>query len=223
MPVLMIARNLISSDASLEFPPMNDADHAAAAEPSDFHSLIEALRRGDKRAAAEIHRRLSERLTKLARRRIPDPIRAKVDAEDIVQSAFRGFFTHQVKGEYQLQSWQDLEKLLTRMTMRRCNRERLRYITQSRNYHIEARLDDPDASDDSHLIDNADSPQDRVILAETFQRLLDDLAPRDREIVRLAIEGKKANEIAEHVGVSRRTADRIVENFRRQIKDTTGY
>lgn len=198
---------------------MNDADHEAAADPTDLVELINRLRRGDKHAAAEIHRRLSDRLTKLARRRIPDPIRAKVDPEDIVQSTFRGFFMHQVKGEYQLQSWQDLEKLLTRMTMRRCNRERLRYITQSRNYRVEAPLGNPDASDDSHMIDNADSPQDQVILAETFQRLLDDLSPRDREIVQLAIEGKKANEIAEQIGVSRRTADRIVENFRRQIKD----
>lgn len=70
-------------------------------EPS-FARLLTRLREGDEGAAEEIFREYSARLIALARSRLGDRLRAKVDPEDVLQSVFRTFFLRYAGGQYDL-------------------------------------------------------------------------------------------------------------------------
>ena len=59
---------------------------------SSFADLMARLHRGDQSTAADIFDRYSSRLVRLAAPRLVGMIRQKVDAEDLVQSAFKSFF-----------------------------------------------------------------------------------------------------------------------------------
>src|SRR2546421_2125099 len=78
------------------------------------------LRAGDEAAAARIFEQFARRLAGLARRRLTQDVRAKVDPEDVVQSALRTFFVHQGEGQYHFGGWHDLWNLLAAITVRKC-------------------------------------------------------------------------------------------------------
>jgi hypothetical protein len=57
-----------------------------------FHEFRKRLRARDGEAACETFRRLTGQRILLARRRLDEPLRHKVDAEDVVQSTYKSFF-----------------------------------------------------------------------------------------------------------------------------------
>ena len=68
-------------------------------QSESFDDVMGRLRAGDQSAAAtEIFQRFARRLIGLARTRLDDRVRSKVDAEDVLQSVFRSFFVRQAVG-----------------------------------------------------------------------------------------------------------------------------
>src|SRR5437016_3943113 len=100
-------------------------------QDQSFADLMNRLRAREAGAATEIFNEFAGRLVKLARRRIDEHLRRKVDPEDVVQSVFRSFFTRQAKGEFDLTSWPELWSLLVVMTVRKCG-GRLDYFFAAR-------------------------------------------------------------------------------------------
>src|SRR4051794_5555768 len=88
-----------------------------------FDELIARLRAGDNGAAAEVHSRFVEPLCRQVQRRLYGSIRQKVDDEDVVQSVFKTFFRRSVAGEFELENWDSLGKLLFTITFRKCCRQ----------------------------------------------------------------------------------------------------
>jgi len=56
--------------------------------------LLERYEAGDPLAARQIYDRYAARLLGLARRMLAEKLAARVDPEDVVQSAYRSFFLH---------------------------------------------------------------------------------------------------------------------------------
>ena len=56
--------------------------------------LLDRVRQGDEQAATELFDRYVERLIRLAQSRLSAKLRRRVDAEDVVQSVYRSFFSH---------------------------------------------------------------------------------------------------------------------------------
>src|SRR5262245_31380615 len=97
-----------------KMPPMTDTPSAELV--ARYH------RGGDESAAEELFRRYCGRLTALARSRLSQALAARVDAEDVVQSAYRSFFRLARGGDVVLRASGDLWRLLVRITLRKVYR-----------------------------------------------------------------------------------------------------
>src|SRR5580692_11428902 len=95
-------------------------------DPS-FDTVMQRLRAGDDEAAADVFRRFADRLIGLARSRLDERLRQKVDPEDVMQSVFKSFFRVQADGKLDLANWDSLWALLTVITLRKCG-HRIEYF-----------------------------------------------------------------------------------------------
>src|SRR5438132_613770 len=100
-------------------------------QDQSFADLMARLRAREADAATEIFNHFAGRLVALARSRMDERLRRKVDPEDVIQSVFRSFFTRQAQGEFDAQSWPELWSLLVVMTIRKCG-GRLDYFFAAR-------------------------------------------------------------------------------------------
>src|SRR4051794_29396276 len=89
--------------------------------------LLARYRNGDGTAAEELFARYAERLTRLARSRLSRRLAARVDAEDVLQSAYRSFFRLATAGEVVSHQSGDLWRLLVRITLRKVCRTARRH------------------------------------------------------------------------------------------------
>ena len=69
------------------------SDHASA-------ELLARVQAGDELAAEELFRRFAERLIAVAGARLSARMARRIDAEDVVQSAYRSFFCKARDGRY---------------------------------------------------------------------------------------------------------------------------
>ena len=84
-------------------------------EPS-FRELIDRIRAGDQDAATEIVRRYEPTIRRAVRFRLVDSrLGAAFDSMDICQSVLASFFVRASAGEYELDTPEQLLKLLGRM------------------------------------------------------------------------------------------------------------
>jgi RNA polymerase sigma-70 factor (ECF subfamily) len=82
--------------------------------------LLRKYELGDLAAARQIHDRYAERLIAVARRLLSDKLAARIDPEDVVQSAYRSFFLRARDGQYVVRESGDLWRLLIAIT-RHCH------------------------------------------------------------------------------------------------------
>jgi RNA polymerase sigma factor (sigma-70 family) len=85
-------------------------------EPETFQALIGRVRAGDEEAATELVRRYEPMVRRAARVRLADPRLGRVlDSMDICQSVMASFFVRAALGQYELQTPDQLLKLLATM------------------------------------------------------------------------------------------------------------
>jgi RNA polymerase sigma-70 factor (ECF subfamily) len=185
-----------------------------------FDALMDRLRRGDETAAAEVFRRFARRLVALAERRLSAQVRAKVDAEDILQSVFQSFFRRQAAGEYDLDSWDSLWSLLTVITLRKCGYRTRHFLAARRDVRHEAPPPAGEGASDAgwEAIAREPTPDEATLLTETVEQLLRGLDEDGRRIVELGLQGYKAPEISAQVGLAERTVYRVLERVKARLE-----
>lgn len=170
--------------------------------------LVGRLRQGDSGAAREVVEAFGRPLAALARRNLDAITRMRVDPEEVVQSALGSFFRALGKKELEPGGWAELWALLVVITRRKCRHQR-RYWRAGRR-RVD-RLDDrnPDA-----LASTDPEPLEVACLAELVRSLLASLSPPERLIVELRLEGQETGEIAQRLGRSQRTVQRVLRAVR---------
>src|SRR5205823_9703271 len=108
--------------------------------PSD-RSLLRRLRSGSEDAATQLYRRYAHRLRALARANTSTQLARRVDAEDIVQSVFRIFFTAASQGLYDVPAGEDLWKLLLVIALNKIRAEGVFHQAAKRDVRATAELD----------------------------------------------------------------------------------
>src|SRR5437588_11225965 len=102
-------------------------------EESSFSDLIGRVRRGDQAAAAELVRRYEPTIRRAVRFRLTDPrLRRTCDSMDVCQSVLLSFFVRAASGQYDLDSPEQLLRLLTTMA-------RNKLLNQARQQHAACR------------------------------------------------------------------------------------
>jgi DNA-directed RNA polymerase specialized sigma24 family protein len=166
----VVAANLGCMDQEYSEPT-----NAASLTSVATRQLLERAAAGDQDAARELYSRYFRRLLGLARSRLDGLERQKVEAEDVVQSAFKSFFVLLEDGQFSLDESGDVWPLLVRITLRKCGHKLEHWSAVCRDTNRDATP--PPSPDDSHAVWEpiacGPSPLEGVIFAETSGRAAD--------------------------------------------------
>lgn len=186
-------------------------------EPADWtdRSLLARFRAGQDDAATRLYLRYADRLRALAARQTAGDLKSRVDPDDIVQSVFRTFFRRAARGEYDVPEGEELWKLFLVIALNK--------VRATGAYHHAARRDTRNTTGGA-AYENAvrgRPDHDETALA-TLRMVLDDaligLNKSQREIVTLRIEGHDVDTITTRAGRSKRTVERVLQQFRDTMK-----
>lgn len=183
---------------------------------ASFDEMMSRLRAGDAEAARDLFDRYAGRLIALARSRLGQRLRQKVDPEDVLQSVYKSFFVRHAQGQFHLAGWDSLWGMLTVITLRKCGRLVTRFRAGMRDMRLEVA---PDAADDGwEGLTRDPAPEEAAMLAETVEQLLRGLEGRERDMVLLSLQGASVAEISEQVGRTRRTVQRVLKRVHEQLE-----
>jgi RNA polymerase sigma-70 factor, ECF subfamily len=187
-----------------------------------FTALMGRLRSGEDDAAREVFVRFAGRLVGLARMHLDARLMARVDPEDVVQSAYKSFFVRQREGELEVGTWDGLWGLLTLITLRKCA-DRAAYFRAGKRDLAREAGDRPSGSSPGGAevlaLDRAPSPEEAAILAETVEALFRSVDGSDEQaILELSLQGFTASEIGDQLGRAERSVRRLRERFRKRLE-----
>jgi DNA-directed RNA polymerase specialized sigma24 family protein len=193
-----------------------------------IHNLRSADCRERDEAARVIWERFSSRLQTLVRRHLDSGIRRREDEQDILQSMYASFCTGQRQGNTPPASREELWKLLVRITM--CK------LVNTAHRHLAARRDvrreraevrghgDGDSLFPRWMLEHVDraqpSPEEKVIVLDELNRLLEGLSEDLHQIVLWKLEGYTNAEIAFTIGRTVRCVELKMQLIRKRIEIT---
>jgi RNA polymerase sigma-70 factor, ECF subfamily len=194
------------------------------ADDQEFAELMARLRGGDQDAAATVFHKFANRLIALARSRLGELVRPKMDPEDILQSVFRSFFRRYSEGQFDLGGWDSLWSMLVVITLRKCGHQVEYFHAARRDVKREATPQLKDDSSSSHweAIARDPTPAEATLLAETVESLLSGLEDRARPVVVLSLQGYSPQEISVQIGRTERTVYRILEHIKKKLEVMRG-
>jgi RNA polymerase sigma-70 factor (ECF subfamily) len=135
--------------------------------------LITRLQGGEHEAAQEVFQRFARQLIALARRQLGHLLSGKVDAEDVVQSAYKSFFIRSREGQVAASNWQGLWRLLALITVRKCA-DRVEYFRTDRRdvrREVNPAADEGRSAPWLEAIDRQPTPVEAVVLAVLLEPL----------------------------------------------------
>jgi RNA polymerase sigma-70 factor (ECF subfamily) len=183
-------------------------------------NLVARWRAGDEQAAAELVQRYTTRLIALARSRLSGSVAHQVDPEDIVQSAYRSFFTEARRDSIELEPNGDLWQLLVTITLHKLHNQVKRVTAQKRAAQKEHLF----GSEDSLLgiqtvpLAGDPSPVEALALVELLEQVMRSLEPTERRILEMRLQGHTLTEVAAAVQCSERTVRRAMSGIRERLQ-----
>lgn len=172
---------------------------------------------GDEDAAREIFDRYLQRLVALARARLSDRLQQKVDADDVVQSAFRSFFVRARDGQYVIERSGELWSLLAAITRHKLLKKAEHFRQQKRRLDADQPITDEGLSPADFAAEPTDA--EAAALTDEVEFLMSELEPLQRQMLELRLQGHAIPEIAETVDRSERTVRRFLGTFRDQLEE----
>jgi RNA polymerase sigma factor (sigma-70 family) len=181
-------------------------------ENLSFRDLMARVRAGDAQAETVLVQRYEPIIQMVIRRRLNDSrLRQYLDSLDICQSVFLKFFPRVALGQYDLDTEEQLLKLLVTMALNRFRHYAEKYRGAART--IPAGREPVDASS---------GPLDQAALREVVQQVRDRLPAKDRQIMDLRAADHSWAEIGARFGDK---ADAVRMHYHRvvqQILDELG-
>ena len=183
--------------------------------------LLARFRTGDEQAAEELFHRYVGRLTALAQKRLSDRLARRVDADDIVQSAYRSFFIHARDGAYSLKESGDLWRLLVVITLNKLRRQVERNTAGKRamNNEQSSRADTSATSLRPEAVAAEPSPDEALAVVEEVQELMKGLTPSQCQMLQLRLQGHTVDEIAAQVNRSERGVRRLLDKIKDRLQE----
>lgn len=183
--------------------------------------LLERWKAGDEEAADEIFQRYLTRLVGLARNRLSDRMRRRVDAEDVVQSAFRSFFRHAKGGRYELGRSGDLWRLLAAITVNKTLGQVEFHQAAKRAINHEEAMPDSGASSwlPPAAITHQPTVEESLALADELESFMRTLEPIERQVLELRLQDRNTGDIADEIERSTRTVRRVLDRLKSALSE----
>jgi RNA polymerase sigma factor (sigma-70 family) len=177
--------------------------------PEAFRALIARVRAGDEQAAADLVRRYEPAIRRAARVRLLDTrLNRLLDSMDICQSVMASFFVRAALGQFELETPDQLLRLLATMTRNKLAGQVKGHGAARRDFRrVEAaqgdRDDEADAGAGAERIAGPDPTPSRDLAArELLDEALRRLSPEERRILDCREQGGQWAEIAAELGSS---------------------
>ncbi len=182
-----------------------------SSQSSSDNTLLRKIRLGDDDAAFALYKKYAQRLAGLANRQTSKEFSARFDPEDIVQSVFRTFFRRASAGEYEIPEGEELWKLLLVIALNK--------VRAHGNFHRARKRDVSRTQQlpEKRPIEAAGEASAEQILQLTIAEILDAMPSANQMIVRMRIDGYRLDDIAQAVQRSKRTVERTLQNFRKEL------
>ncbi len=180
---------------------------------SDDRDLVNEFQDGSESAAKELFDKHCERLLRLAKRRIGQRMSSRFDPEDVVQSAFRTFFTRVKNDEFVFANEDDTFKLLVRLTVRKTLRRIQYHRAEKRNPEVEQGHQADGSEIFAHVASTEPTAEVEVALLDEFEKFVGQLPTLDRQVLEFKVQGFSTVEIAERLGTYDRKVRRIIERL----------
>jgi RNA polymerase sigma-70 factor (ECF subfamily) len=175
-------------------------------------SLLRRYQAGDDAAATDLYGRYAPRLRSLARQYCTPNYAGRFDADDVIQSVFRAFFQGARRRAYEVPPGGELWGLLMVLALNKVRN--LVGHHQAGKRAVRHTSSVPDL--ESHPALAADDSA-AAFLRLVMDELVAALPESNRAIIRLRIEGYEVAEIARETGRSRRTVERVLQDFRARL------
>lgn len=184
----------------------------------DSLRLFTRWQEGDEGAAAEIFERYLHRLSALARNRLSQKIQRRVDAEDVVQSAYRTFFRHARENRYELSRSGDLWRLLAAITVNKTLRQVEFHRAAKRSVNEEVIISTDNADMQAlQSLSREPTTAEEVALADELEAFMRSLNSLDRQVLEMRLQDFDSEEIGAAIGRSTRTVRRILERIKTNL------
>ena len=188
------------------------------AENPDFADFLRRIRAGDDHAAMELVRRFEPLIRREVRTRIFDRrLQRAFDSVDVSQSVLAIFFSRAATGEYELESPEQLARLLVAMARNRLVSHARKERRQVRD--VRRLATDPAALD--QVPTRQSSPSELLSKKEQLAQLETLLTDEEQQIFNLRTEGLSWDEVAARIGGSgparRMQLSRGIERLERQL------
>jgi DNA-directed RNA polymerase specialized sigma24 family protein len=172
--------------------------------------LIDAAKIGNEIAAQALWDRYYKRLTRLARKLMPEMDRQVFDEEDVALSAMDTLFQRLRTGQLpDLYGREELWRWLAVVTSRKAL-GRLRYEHRKKRKSERA-----PSGNVEQVVSTAPPPDLELMITEEFERLLDRLGDDTlRQVALWKMDGATNDDIAQWLGCARRTVARKLELIR---------
>jgi RNA polymerase sigma-70 factor (ECF subfamily) len=182
--------------------------------PSD-RSLLRRYRLGQEDAATQLYVRYAERLRALAAAQCSSALARRVEPDDIVQSVFRTFFRRVMRGGYNVPAGGELWNLFLVIALNKIRSLATFHLAAKRDVRLVKTGDTLDrALDDVAQTDQSALDVLRLIIDE----ILDSLPAVQRQMIELRIQEYEVAEIAERTSRSKRTVERVLQQFRKRLQ-----
>ena len=184
---------------------------------SDFtdKTLVQRLEGGEEDAATALYVRYAKRLQRLAAYQTSDELSFQVSSEEIVQTVFRTFFRRASQGQYAVADGDDLWKLLLVIALNKIRKLSDFHHAQKRDMKRTNTFESKFF--DTQVQPHGDQEVAHSVLKLTVNEILADLPESHQQIIQLRIEGHSLPEIADETGSAKRTAERVLQEFRRRL------
>jgi RNA polymerase sigma-70 factor (ECF subfamily) len=170
-----------------------------ADEEASFQELIHRVRARDEQAAADLVKRYERAIRVAVRVRLGGAdLRGLLDSMDICQSVLASFFVRAALGQYELDTPQQLLRLLTAMARHKLLNQARKQRTARRDAGREER--DPEAV--NAVVDHAPDPSQIVADRELVDRLYARLPEDARWLADQRAQGRGWDDLAAEAGSS---------------------
>jgi RNA polymerase sigma-70 factor (ECF subfamily) len=191
-----------------------------------FEELIRRVRDGDGQAAAELVKRYEPAIRRAARVRLRDTrLNRLLDSMDICQSVLASFFVRTALGQYELETPDQLLKLLATMARNKLANAVKGHAAGRRDFRRVEAVDPREGRDNLAGVEaiaaHGPSPSSEVAARELLYQARCRLSPEDLSLLERRQEGQQWAEIAADHGVSpeaiRKRLARSIDRVAREL------
>jgi RNA polymerase sigma factor (sigma-70 family) len=193
-------------------PPLFPIPTSMSERNPEFSNLMMRILEGDKDAASELYFLYGPHILKAVRRRLHPKLRSKFDSLDFVQDVWASFFRRIPEGRNFAGPEELILFLATMARNKVVQTVRARMLREKHNVNREVPPEQFPQGIDGFFA-NQKTPSEAFMDREAWDQFLKKQPLAYRRIFLLLREGKSSSTIADELGISQRTVNRVLRKI----------